>query len=90
MTSTSRPLEFPVDSFPSRRFTDLKSAYGLACPQCGQARELIIEMVGPASLTAEGIVFITEPNWDASADCECVECEAYGPVSEFVVVLNKG
>jgi hypothetical protein len=63
--------------------SDLRSEYNMACPQCGQADTLSIEIVCTAILSIDG----TEPDgehfWDRTSPCFCPDCDLYGTVADF-------
>lgn len=68
-TETSRP--------------DLRSEFGLACPACGAAEKLLIDITCSATLTIDG----TEPEgdhyWDSNSPCVCEACGHQGRVDAF-------
>lgn len=69
---------------------DLRSEYDLACPKCGQAEMLSIEITCTATLSIDG----TEPNgdhyWDETSSCSCDACDHHGSVAEFRVAAASG
>jgi hypothetical protein len=69
--------------------SDLRSEYDMACPQCGHAETLTIEIICSADLTIDG----TEPRgdhyWDGDSSCFCDECGHNGTVGEFRVDAGK-
>lgn len=70
-------------------FCDLRSEYGMACPECGQADKLTIEISCTATLSING----TEDNgvhyWDETSSCSCDACNHRGSVAEFRVPSKK-
>jgi hypothetical protein len=68
---------------------DLRSDYDMACPQCGHAERLSIEIVCSAILSIDG----TEPNgdhyWDEASSCGCDVCGRHGTVAEFRITSNR-
>ncbi len=68
---------------------DLRNEYDLACPRCGQADTLSIEITCTARLSIDG----TEPNgdhyWDDTSSCRCDACDHNGTVGEFRITSDK-
>jgi hypothetical protein len=62
---------------------NLRSEYALACPRCGQAESLIVEVVAEACLTAEGTDIYDDHGWDGLSRCCCEPCGFSGRVCEF-------
>ena len=69
----------------SKSQCDLRSEYDLACPKCGYAETLTIDISCSAILSIDG----TEPHgdhyWDNDSSCFCDECGHNGLVGEFRV-----
>jgi hypothetical protein len=69
--------------------TDLRTEHDLACPQCGQADTLSVEITCTAILSIDG----TEPQgdhyWDDTSSCSCDACDHHGTVGEFRITSGK-
>ena len=69
----------------SKSQCDLRSEHDLACPKCGYAETLTIDISCSAILSIDG----TEPHgdhyWDNDSSCFCDECGHNGTVGEFRV-----
>lgn len=64
---------------------DLRSEFGLACPTCGAAEELVVEITCSATLTVEGTEPTGDHYWDGNTPCYCDTCGHHGSVDEFRV-----
>jgi uncharacterized protein (DUF983 family) len=62
---------------------DLRGAYGLACPRCGQAERLDVQIVCMAELTIDGIDPIGDHDWNDSCCCRCPACGHGGTIAAF-------
>ncbi len=62
---------------------DLRSEYGLACPQCGQAQTLKIVISSDATITADGIDNDDHLFWDGDNRCWCPACSYGATVAAF-------
>jgi hypothetical protein len=65
---------------------DLRSEYGLACPQCGQAQTLKIVISSDATITADGIDNDDHLFWDGDNRCWCPACSHGATVAAFSTV----
>ncbi|MGO9547310.1 MAG: hypothetical protein ACLPPF_21270 [Rhodomicrobium sp.] len=62
---------------------DLRSEYGLACPQCGQAQTLNIVISSDATITVDGIDNDDHLFWDGDNQCSCPACSYEATVAAF-------
>ena len=62
---------------------DLRYAFNLECPACGQARELVIMITTLARLTPDGSEPEGDHEWDDGSYCRCPECVHDGDVADF-------
>ena len=69
---------------------DLRSVYDLACPQCGQAETLSIEITCTATLSIDGSEAEGDHYWDETSSCSCDACDHHGTVAEFPVAEASG
>ncbi len=69
----------------SKSTGDLRSALKLACPECGYAETLSIEIRCTAILSAHDIEAHDDYEWDNTSCCFCDECGHNGVVGEFRV-----
>ena len=60
--------------------TNLKSEYGLACPECGQSDRLRVVAEWFITLTPDGIEGSDDLDWTDHSYCECPVCEWSGDV----------
>ncbi len=67
---------------------DLRSEYDMACPHCGHADTLSIEIVCTATLSING----TEPNPTTTGTmprpCNCDACDHHGTAGEFRITAD--
>jgi len=64
---------------------DLRGAYGLACPNCGWAETLTIDIRCSANLTVDGTEARGDHEWDEASSCFCDECGHNGVIADFRV-----
>jgi len=69
--------------------TDLRSEYNLACPQCGQADTLCVDITCTATLTIDGTDANGDHYWDDESLCSCYACNHHGKVAAFRVTASK-
>ena len=69
--------------------TDVRSEYKLACPQCGQADTLCIEISCSAALTIDGTEPCGDHYWDDDSACCCDACNHHGRVGAFRITADK-
>ncbi|MEQ1615992.1 MAG: hypothetical protein ABL904_24805 [Hyphomicrobiaceae bacterium] len=62
---------------------DLRSEYDMACPKCGQADKLTVEITCTATLTINGTKDNGDHYWDETSSCSCDACDHHGVVSDF-------
>lgn len=62
---------------------DLRSEYGMACPKCGQAEKLTVEITCTATLSINGTEENGDHYWNETSSCSCDACDHHGVVSEF-------
>ena len=68
---------------------DLRSEYRMACPECGYAETLSIEISCTAILSTDGTVTHDDHFWDDFSSCFCDDCGHNGVVGEFRVAEPK-
>jgi hypothetical protein len=68
---------------------DLRSEYDLACPNCGQAESLSIEISCTAILTIDGTEPCGDHYWDETSSCHCDECDHHGLIGEFRTISGE-
>lgn len=68
---------------------DLRSDYGIACPRCGQAETLSIEITCTATLTINGTETNGDHYWDEASSCSCDDCDHHGTAGEFRITPDK-
>lgn len=49
--------------------TDLREQYRIACPKCGQAQRLHVQIVCVAELTIDGSEAFGDHEWDEASFC---------------------
>jgi len=69
----------------SKSTGDLRSEYNLACPECGYAETLSIEISCTAILSTDGTEVHGDHYWDDTSSCFCDECGHNGLVGNFRV-----
>ena len=67
---------------------DLRSEYDMACPQCGQAESLSIEITCTATLTINGTEDNGDHYWDEASSCSCDACDHHGTAGEFRITAD--
>lgn len=65
--------------------TNLRDELDLACPSCGQADELIIDIKTLARVTAYGSEPDGDHEWDRDSFCQCAACDHKGIVADFTI-----
>lgn len=68
---------------------DLRSEWSMACPKCGQAETLSIEITCTATLSINGTEAEGDHYWDETSSCSCDVCDHHGTVGEFRVPAGK-
>lgn len=63
--------------------SDLRDVFDLACPACGQAEHLLINITTLARVTADGTEPEGDHEWDDASYCRCPECGRGGTVADF-------
>lgn len=74
---------------PSNPRCDLRSEYDMACPQCGQADKLSIEITCTATLSINGTEDNGDHYWDEASSCSCDACGYHGTAGEFRATPDK-
>ena len=69
----------------SKSQCDLRSEYDLACPKCGYAETLTIEISCSAILSVDGTEVHDDHYWDDTSSCFGDECGHNGLVGDFRV-----
>lgn len=69
--------------------SDLRSAYQMACPKCGQADTLSVEITCTATLTIDGTETLGDHYWDETSSCRCDDCGHHDCVGDFRVAPDK-
>jgi hypothetical protein len=64
---------------------NLRSEYGMACPECGAAQTLTINIRCSAILSIDGSEAQGDHEWEPTSDCFCDECGHNGVVADFCV-----
>jgi DNA-directed RNA polymerase subunit RPC12/RpoP len=67
----------------STRAETLREAFDLACPNCGQANVLDVQITCMAHLTADGTDPHGDHEWDDRAACRCTRCGHRGTIGTF-------
>lgn len=67
---------------------DLRSEYDMACPRCGQAETLHIEIVCTATLSIDGSEAHGDHYWDEASSCSCDACDHHGTAGEFRIIAD--
>lgn len=62
---------------------DLRDAFELGCPACGQADHLQIVITTLARISPEGSDCEGDHEWDDGSYCRCPECGHDGIVADF-------
>jgi hypothetical protein len=63
----------------------LRDTFELACPKCGQAEALEVQITAMALLTRDGTEPFGDHEWDDNSLCRCPECDHSGNISAFTV-----
>jgi DNA-directed RNA polymerase subunit RPC12/RpoP len=64
---------------------NLRSEYGMACPKCGWAETLTIDIRCSANLSIHGTEPRGDHEWDETSSCFCDDCGHNGLMAEFCV-----
>jgi len=78
----------PTDTTSLLPHRTLRDTEGLACPACGQADRLVIEMVTQVEVTAAGTTETPQSSfgmWTEASDCCCPTCGHWGRLGDFEV-----
>lgn len=67
---------------------DLRSEYDMACPQCGQADTLSVEITCTATLSIDGTDAYCDHYWDEASSCSCDVCDHHGTVAGFRITAG--
>ena len=67
---------------------DLRSEYDMACPHCGHADTLSIEIVRTATLSINGTEAESDHYWDDASPCSCDACDYHGTAVEFRITAD--
>lgn len=78
-----------MSSIASKPRSDLRSDYEMACPKCGQAESLSIEITCTATLTINGTETNGDHYWDETSSCSCDDCDHHGTAGEFRIHADK-
>ena len=78
-----------MSSIIAKPHCDLRSAYDMACPQCGQADKLSVEITCTATLSIDGTEANPDHYWDEASSCSCDVCNYHGSVGEFSITSGK-
>lgn len=65
--------------------TTLRDIHALACPDCGQAYALDIQIFCMSRVTADGSEPFGDHDWDHDSFCACPDCGHCGAVCDFTV-----
>ncbi len=65
--------------------SDLRDVYQMACPNCGNAKELVVRIAVEAALTVWGTCADGDHEWFADSPCACPHCLHNGLVSDFTI-----
>ncbi len=68
---------------------DLRSEYDMACPRCGQADTLSVEITCTATLSINGTEDNGDHYWDEASSCGCDACDYRGTAGEFRINTVK-
>ena len=68
---------------------DLRSEYDMACPKCGQADTLSVEITCTATLSIDGTEACSDHDWDETSACSCDACDHHGTAGEFRTAPDK-
>ncbi|NOT70901.1 MAG: hypothetical protein HOP09_06320 [Hyphomicrobium sp.] len=68
---------------------DLRSEYDMACPQCGQAEALSVEITCTATLSIDGAEAYCDHYWEEASSRSCDVCDHHGTVGEFRITSGK-
>jgi len=63
--------------------SDLRDTFNLACPNCGQAETLEIDISVLAIVTASGSEPHGDHEWSDNSSCHCPDCRHHGTVADF-------
>ena len=61
----------------------LRDAYDLACPKCGQADELNVEITCMAHVTPDSTDPYGDHEWGKASFCSCAQCGHTGTIENF-------
>lgn len=78
-----------MSSTPCKPRCDLRSEYDMACPQCGQAETLSIDITCTAILSIDGTEAEGDHYWDDTSSCSCDACDYHGTVGDFRITAGK-
>jgi len=67
---------------------DLRSEYDMACPKCGQADTLSVEITCTATLSIDGTEVNGDHYWDDTSSCYCDACDHHATVGEFRITAD--
>lgn len=69
--------------------SDLKTEFKLACPVCGEADRLHVQITCTAELTVDGTEPFGDHKWTDDGCCHCPSCEHTATVADFEVNTRK-
>ena len=78
-----------MSSTESKPRCDLRSEYDMACPHCGHADTLSIEIACTATLSIDGSEAHGDHYWDEASSCSCDACDYRATVAEFRITSGK-
>ena len=65
--------------------TSLRDIHALACPGCGQAYALDIQIFCMSRITADGSEPYGDHDWDGASYSSCPDCGHSGDVADFTL-----
>ena len=68
----------------------LRERFNLACPNCGQADSLTLDVAQLATLTATDLVLDGDAEWGCSTYCQIPACGYDGTIAGFEIVPDSG
>lgn len=83
MNKDSTAIPHPTDTTAHGVVPNLRTEYGLTCPDCGCADSLTIDISCSAQLTVDGTTTLGDHYWDDTSSCFCDECGLNDTVGGF-------
>lgn len=62
---------------------------GMACPDCGSERQLLIRAEATFRVTDAGSDTFTDMDWDDESNCSCPTCGHIGQIKNFRIVNQE-